>query len=63
MKILGKSLENVVLIKLIEDRASYNLLRKCGFYAEGIIRDMYLFRGKYYDHYTMSFLLKDYKYN
>jgi ribosomal-protein-alanine N-acetyltransferase len=45
----------------IENIASYNILRKNGFYSEGIIRDLYLFRGKYHDHHIMSLLLKDYK--
>ena len=43
----------------VENNASYHLLRKHGFYAEGIIRDMYLYRGKYHDHYMMSLLLRD----
>lgn len=45
----------------IENIASYNLLKKSGFYSEGIIRDMYLYRGKYHDHYIMSLLRRDYK--
>lgn len=45
----------------IENIASYNILKKNGFCCEGIIRDMYLFRGKYHDHYAMSLLLKDYR--
>ena len=45
----------------IENIASYSILRKNGFSCEGVIRDMYLFRGKYHDHYSMSLLLKEYK--
>lgn len=45
----------------IENTDSYNILRRNGFYAEGIIRDMYLYRGKYHDHYMMSLLAKDYQ--
>lgn len=45
----------------VDNIASYNILRRNGFYAEGVIRDMYFFRGKYHDHYMMSLLLKDYK--
>lgn len=45
----------------IENVASYSILKKHGFHAEGIARDMFLFRGRYYDHYAMSLILKDYK--
>lgn len=44
----------------IENMASYRILRKHGFIAEGIIRDMYFYREKYHDHYTMSLLCRDY---
>jgi ribosomal-protein-alanine N-acetyltransferase len=47
----------------IENISSYNILRKNGFYTEGIVRDMYLYRGRYHDHFAMSLLLKDYKGN
>jgi ribosomal-protein-alanine N-acetyltransferase len=33
-----------------ENVASNKLLENNGFFLEGIIRDQYLFRGKYYDH-------------
>lgn len=45
----------------IENIASYNILKKNSFCCEGIIRDMYFFRGKYHDHYLMSLLMKEYK--
>lgn len=45
----------------IENIASYNVLKKNGFYTEGIIRDMYLYRGRYHDHFSMALLLKDYE--
>lgn len=45
----------------IENIASYKTLTKNGFCCEGVIRDMYLFRGKYYDHYMMSLLHKNYR--
>lgn len=54
------SLNRIQAFVHVENAASYNILRKNGFYAEGIIRDMYYFRGKYHDHYFMSLLLKDY---
>ena len=44
----------------VDNAASYHVLRKQGFYAEGIIRDMYLYRGKYHDHYALSLLVRDY---
>ena len=47
----------------IENIASYNILKRNGFHTEGIIRDMYLYRGRYHDHYAMALLSKDYKDN
>ncbi|RXV63175.1 N-acetyltransferase [Fusibacter sp. A1] len=35
---------------------SNRLLEKAGFQVEGSIRDMYLFRDEYHDHYLMSIL-------
>jgi len=45
----------------VENLASYYVLRSKGFQAEGIIKDMYLYRGKYHDHYMLALLARDYK--
>jgi len=45
----------------VENLASYYILRSKGFQAEGIIKDMYLYRGKYHDHYMLALLARDYK--
>ncbi|MCD4669950.1 MAG: GNAT family N-acetyltransferase [Actinomycetia bacterium] len=36
--------------------ASNKFLKKNGFHLEGIIRDQYFFRGKYYDHNLLSYI-------
>jgi ribosomal-protein-alanine N-acetyltransferase len=43
----------------IKNKASNNLLKKLGFKLEGVIRDQYFFRGKYYDHNLFSLLRRD----
>jgi ribosomal-protein-alanine N-acetyltransferase len=40
----------------INNLASNKLLEKNGFHLEGIIRDQYFFRGKYYDHNLWSYI-------
>ena len=37
------------------------LMLRLGFKKEGIIRDRYLFRGSYYDHYCLSLLKREWK--
>lgn len=44
----------------IINTASYRMLRKQGFVAEGVIRDKHLFRGEYYDHYLLALLKRDF---
>lgn len=44
----------------LQNAASYQVLRKLGFVAEGIMRDRHLFRGKYYDHYLLALLKRDF---
>ncbi len=44
----------------VQNTASYRMLRKQGFVAEGVIRDKHLFRGEYYDHYLLALLKRDF---
>lgn len=45
----------------LQNAGSYQVLRKLGFVAEGIIREKHLFRGKYYDHYLLALLKRDFE--
>lgn len=44
-----------------DNEGSYKLLEKLKFMPEGVIRDKHLYRGKYYDHYCYSLLVRDWK--
>ena len=45
----------------VRNTRSMNLAARLGFKNEGIIRDKYLFRGYYYDHYSFSLLKREWK--
>lgn len=45
----------------LQNAGSYQVLRRQGFVAEGIVRDKHFFRGKYYDHYLLSLLKRDFR--
>ena len=45
----------------LQNAGSYQVLRKQGFVAEGVIREKHLFRGKYYDHYLLALLKRDFE--
>ena len=44
----------------LQNAASYQVLMKQGFVAEGVIREKHLFRGKYYDHYLLALLERNF---
>lgn len=44
----------------LQNAGSYSVLKKQGFVAEGIVRDRHLFRGKYYDHFLLALLKRDF---
>lgn len=44
----------------LQNVASYQVLKKQGFVAEGIVREKHFFRGKYYDHFLLALLKRDF---
>lgn len=44
----------------LQNAGSYSVLKKQGFVAEGIVRDKHFFRGKYYDHFLLALLKRDF---
>jgi len=44
----------------LQNAGSYHVLTKQGFVAEGVVREKHFYRGKYYDHFLLALLQRDF---
>ncbi|MFC7366664.1 MULTISPECIES: GNAT family N-acetyltransferase [Bhargavaea] len=61
---IGSGFDNMKLNRInayvaVENQRSWKLLLGLNFKNEGIYRDKHLYRGKYYDHYSLSLLKRE----
>lgn len=54
-------LNRIEALVYIENDRSIHLLQKLGFKQEGVLRDYFYFEGKFYNHYLMALLRREWK--